>query len=242
MSYLQPVLPVLLACGLVAIVAARRVRWGPLAAWLGLMLACWPPFDWLASRHLEAPYPVRPFSSPRPEGAVVVLSSAVSPPQWERPYPLPDHETITRCERAAWLFHHWAGAVPVLASGGAGRPGEKSCAETMKTWLERAAVPAEKIWTETASRSTHENAEFSARLLRARGIVSIALVVDSQSMRRAEACFRKLGFQVTPVPSSFRYLGSWREEALPNWHALERNETSLHETLGLVWYWWRGWI
>ncbi|MCC6539563.1 MAG: YdcF family protein [Bryobacterales bacterium] len=245
MSYIQPVLPVLLTLGLAAMLACRRwrsARWAAISVWLCLALACWPPADWLFSRHLEAAYPVRPFRQAQPAGAVVVLSSAVSPPQWERPYALPDHETLTRCERAAWLYRHWAGAAPVLTSGGASRQGEKSCAETMKVWLERAGVPSARIWTETASRSTHENAEFSARILRARGIGSIALVVDSQSMRRAEACFRKLGFEVTPVPSSFRYLGSWREEILPHWQAVQRNETALHETLGWWWYWWRGWI
>ncbi len=241
MSYTEPLLTVLLLGLMVGIWRdrQRRSQWA-LVAGLGLFLLSWPPMEWAAGRHLEAWYPVRPFTAP-PAGAIVVLSGSVAPKQWERPFALASQDTLERCEFAAWLFHEWKN-VPVLVSGGPGQPGQPPFAATMKTMLERSGIPPAMIWTETRSRSTHENAVHSSGILRSHGIGQIALVVEARSMLRAEACFRKQGIEVTPAPSSFRYLSGWREELLPSWRAIRRNEITLHETAGLAWYWWRGWI
>jgi uncharacterized SAM-binding protein YcdF (DUF218 family) len=170
-----------------------------------------------------------------------VFSGGTNPPQWERPFERMAEDTAQRCEFGAWLFHR-SGAVPILVSGGTDRPAGRASALAMRDFLERWDVPPAMIWTEEKSRSTHENAAYSAEILRQHGVKRVALVVDSQSMRRAEACFRKEGIEVVPAPSGFRYLGSWREEWLPSWKAIRRNEITLHETLGLLWYRWKGWI
>ena len=240
MSYTEPLLLVLLI-GLAFGAWRDRKRGCRLAclAGLGLFLISWPPLDWLAGRHLETWYPVRPFRE-APTGAIVVLSGSVNPKQWERPFPLANQETVERCEFAAWLFHEWK-SVPVLVSGGTGgQAGGTPFAGTMKTLLQRAGIAPEMIWTETASHSTYENALFSAKILRAHGVKRIALVVETQSMLRAEACFRKQGIEVTPAPSGFRYLGDLSDELLPSWRSIRRNEITLHETAGLAWYWMRG--
>ncbi len=98
------------------------------------------------------------------------------------------------------------------------------------------------IWTEERSRSTHENAVYAAEILRKNGIRTVALVVDAQSMRRAEACFRKQNINVVPAPSSFRLLGSLREELIPDPIAVAHNEVTMHEALAWCWYRFRGWI
>lgn len=108
--------------------------------------------------------------------------------------------------------------------------------------LQRAGVPETMIWTEERSRSTHENAVFGAETLRQHRIHSIALIIEAQYMRRAAACFREEGFAVLPAPCSFRQLSMNLEEFIPSWHAIERNEGTLKETAGLVWYWLRQWI
>jgi len=112
----------------------------------------------------------------------------------------------------------------------------------MREYLERAGVDPNLIWTELESHSTHENAVNSAVILRQHGVHRITLVVDAQSMLRAEACFRKEGFEVTPAPSNHREIDEWRDEILPSWKSIRRNEITLHETLGWLWYRWRGWI
>lgn len=113
---------------------------------------------------------------------------------------------------------------------------------TMRRLLERAGVPDSMVWTEDRSRSTHENAAYGAQILRERGIGQIILVAEAQDMLRAERCFRKEGLIVAPAPFAFRRFGSASEELIPSWKAVDRNERTLHETLGLGWYWLRGWI
>jgi uncharacterized SAM-binding protein YcdF (DUF218 family) len=207
---------------------------------MGLALLSWPPVDWLLGRPLEGRYPVRPFEDSSLQ-AIVVLSSAVHAPDFERPYPLPDEETQNRCAMAAWLHHRYQNA-PVLACGGAGKSGDQPFSVVMRELLNRSGVPESMIWTEERSHSTHENARFGAGILRQHGIMRIALVVDAKSMPRAAACFRKEGITVLPAPCSFRELGSLSEELLPAWGAIRRNEATLHETLGFAWYWLHGWV
>ena len=112
----------------------------------------------------------------------------------------------------------------------------------MRHLLQRNGVSESMIWTEEDSSSTHENAVFSARVLRQHGISRIALVVEARSMPRAEACFRKEGIIVVPAPCEFRELESPRTEFMPSWTAVKSNEETLHETVGLAWYWLRRWI
>jgi uncharacterized SAM-binding protein YcdF (DUF218 family) len=98
------------------------------------------------------------------------------------------------------------------------------------------------IWTERHSRSTHENAAYGAAILREHGIDTILLVTEAKDMLRAERCFRKEGLAVIPYPIAFRSIGPTLDELMPSWKAIDRNERTLHETLGLGWYWLHGWI
>jgi uncharacterized SAM-binding protein YcdF (DUF218 family) len=242
MTYIQPLL---LAFLTIALIGLLRQRYGkrsalPMLGVLGFLVISWPPLDWLLSRPLEAQYPIQPFP-PASAQAIVVLGSAVSPPIYERPYSLPDRDTYRRCEFAAWLYRRWQ-PLPVLACGGPGANSEPPTSLTMRRLLERAGVPEAMIWTEERSHSTHENAHFGADVLRKHGIGRIALVVEARSMLRAQACFRKEGIAVVPAPCEFRELESPLDEFIPSWKAVSRNETTLHETLGLAWYWLRGWI
>jgi uncharacterized SAM-binding protein YcdF (DUF218 family) len=112
----------------------------------------------------------------------------------------------------------------------------------MRQLLRRAGVRDDMIWTEERSRSTHENAVFGAQVLRQRGVNTVVLIVDATSMPRAAACFRKEGINVVPAPSRFREFGPLLEELIPSWKAIRNNEVTLHETVGLTWYWLRGWV
>lgn len=241
MTYIQPLLLIFLTTALVGLLAVRprKGKYIALSGVLGILLISWPPLDWLFSRPLAARYPVRPFVPPPNLEAIVVLGSAVEPPQFEQPYPLPDDQTFRRCEHAAWIYRRY-GPLPVLASEG--RPYRGWSGGLMRELLLRAGVAGDMIWMEQESRSTHENATFGARILRSHGVKRIALVVDAQSMPRAAACFRKEGFDVTPAPVDFRTWGPLSDELFPNWHAIQRNEITLHEVLGLAWYRLRGWI
>jgi uncharacterized SAM-binding protein YcdF (DUF218 family) len=240
MTYVQPLLLLFTATTVLGLLMVRagKGKYVAMAGVLGLILISWPPADRLLGYPLEARYPVRPFVAPPGLEAIVVLGSAVDPVQYERPYPLPDKDTFSRCEHAAWIYKRW-GPLPVLACEGQQSPMAQGM---MRTLLQRAGVTEKMIWIEQQSRSTHENALYGARILRSHGVKRIALVVEGQSMPRAAACFRKEGIDVVPAPSELRTWGPLTDELLPNWRAVRRNEITLHEIAGLVWYWLRGWI
>jgi uncharacterized SAM-binding protein YcdF (DUF218 family) len=237
-TYTEPLTALTLALlwiGIFRLPPSRPKRFLAMSLLLASLLT-WPPFEYILSRPLESRYPLRPFRATPGLDAIVVLSSAVSPPQYERPYPLPDPETFARCQHAAWI--HRNTALPVLASGGA----YPSFAVTMRDLLVSAGVPPERIWLEERSQSTHENAVFSARILRQHGVRRIILVVDARSMTRAAACFRHEGIEVVAAPSKFLSLAPHLDDWIPGWKAVRGNELSLHEMVGLLWYRLRGWI
>ena len=230
---------VIALAGLARLPRSRRLIL-PVAAVLGVLLVSWPPVDWLLSRPLEMWYPVRAL----PQGtaqAIVVLSSNVDAPEFYRPFAVADQDTFTRCKFAAWLYRSWK-PLPILACGGKGRRSVEPFSHAMRDLLAEDGVPAGMIWTEDHSHSTHENAVNGAAILRAHGIATVALVVEAQSMLRAELSFRKQGIAVVPAPSDFRVLGPASEEIMPDWKALRRNENTVHEAGGLVWYRLHGWI
>ena len=200
----------------------------------GLFLVSWPPAAWLFSRPLEARYAIRPFTASPGLQAVVVFSEGIEPPHFERPYPVASRNTYERCLYAAWIYRRY-GPLPVLVSGGPN-------ALTMQELLVTNGVTEGMTWTDERAHSTHENALYSAQILRQHGISRVALVVDATSMARAVACFRKLGIEVVPAPSSFCQLGPLVEDFLPGWRAIQQNEDTLHEALGLLWYRLRGWV
>jgi uncharacterized SAM-binding protein YcdF (DUF218 family) len=243
MTYIQPLLLVFLMIALTGLVLRKQGQKSrlPMVGFLGLLFLSWPPVDWLLSRPLERWYPVQPFP-PAPAQAIVVLSSTVNPPRYSRPYARPDRETYQRCEFAAFLHRNWQ-PLPVLACGGPGTKRSKQAVSvTMRRLLQQGGVPEALIWTEERSGSTHENAVFGAEILRQHGIGSIALVVEAQAMPRAEACFRKQGIIVVAAPCEFRQLEASLEDFMPGWQSIKRNEDTLHEAVGLVWYWLHGWI
>jgi uncharacterized SAM-binding protein YcdF (DUF218 family) len=236
MTYTQPLI---LLVSVIALIGLARVKPGrgrllAFSGVFGMLLISWPPIDWLVSRPLEMSYPVRRFRPTSDIQAIVVLASAAEHPHFERPYVLPDADTFARCEHAAWIYRQMP--APVLACGAG------PVAVIMRDLLLRAGVPESMLWTEQLSRSTHENAVYGGRILRQHGVQRIALVIEAQSMRRAEDCFRKEGFAVVPAPSDFRTFGPWQNELIPNWQTIRRNEITLHETLGLAWYRLHGWI
>ncbi len=241
LSYTQPLLFLFLLIAAAGLFRVPRGS-GRLLAGLGLaglFIVSWPPADWLLSRPLEAQYPARPFSPARPAQALVVFGEGVEPPNREEPYAVPGVNTYRRCEHAAWIYDHY-GPMPIVVSGGRTSRRYPTIAETMSDLLLRRGIPESMIWKEEQSRSTYENAAYSSTILRQHGISRVALIVDVVSMTRAAACLRKLGIDVLPAPCEFRSLGPWKDELLPNWIAVRRNEDTLHEVLGLAWYKIRG--
>jgi uncharacterized SAM-binding protein YcdF (DUF218 family) len=236
-TYTQPLFPLILVALIVAAWRSDR-PWSRLLLRLAvavLVLISWPPTACLMLLPFEGPYSHSP---PAGSGvqAIVVLSSAVYPPNPPLPTSLLGGDTVERTNYAAWLQKQWS-PVPVLASG-KGLNGDSPYSKTMAEELQKQGVPADRIWTETESRSTYQNAAYSAALLRAKGIHRIAVVTEAYHMRRAEACFRKQGFDVVPAPCVFRIPVHFRAALrFPGWEAICWSEDVLHEAVALAWYW-----
>lgn len=92
--------------------------------------------------------------------------------------------------------------------------------------LANRGLPAPAIDGEPCSRTTEENAQFTAALLQPRGVQRILLVTDPPHMLRSTLTFRSLGFEVIPHPNP-----------LPAW--LDRRRQGFlvfKEYLGLIGY------
>lgn len=227
-----------------AVVAALRStgrgsRFGKAVAVL-LFLFCWTPLSMLALRAVQSSYSRQP-PQDQDAGAIVVLAGTVHDPFAPLPVPLLGHNTYERSRYAAWLHKEWR-SLPVLASGGSPRAAQHQAdSYAMREFLIHQDVAPSMIWVEDRSRSTAENASYSAAILNSKGIRKIVLVTDVVHMRRAQKCFEKLGFSVIPAPCGFRPVYEFEpHDALPDWRAISWNEEMLHEFLGLAWYWVRG--
>lgn len=246
MTYLQPVFPFVLLFVLVQVIRYRKSFPAPAfrglaLALAALFLATWAPVAWLVSRTLERQYPPRVYPTGDAE-AIVVLSSAVYPPNPPLPTPRAGSDTYERCQYAAWLFHHWK-QLPILASGGGSFVDSPPYAFAMREALQREGVPPSAIWLEDRSRTTHENAAFSAAILQRKGIHRIVLVTDAYHMLRADACFRKQSLTVIPAACGYRTYHDFQlTDLLPGWEPIAWNEDVAHESVGLIWYRLHGWI
>jgi len=114
--------------------------------------------------------------------------------------------------------------------------------ETMKQALVNLGVPADRIVLESASHVTRDEAVLTAQMLRDLHITSCIVVTSDLHMRRALASFRHEGLRAVPGVArdpldSQRPSLSW----LPTRQGMEYSQEVVHEYVGLVWYWFRGW-
>lgn len=98
-----------------------------------------------------------------------------------------------RGERVAVAKQLWqAGRAPTVFASGSGDAIE------IGELLRQAGVPEEAVDGEPCSRTTEENARFTAALLKPRNVEKILLVTDPPHMLRSKLTFESLGFEVMP--------------------------------------------
>ena len=124
----------------------------------------------------------------------------------------------------------------VAVSGGRVGGAHASEASLMKTALEtQFNVPV--TWVDDQSRTTYENAVFTAKLLKADNVTTIVLVTQTWHMHRAIWSFERAGLHAIPYPAPLTYDESSRvADYLPSIGALERSYHALHEAIGLAFY------
>jgi uncharacterized SAM-binding protein YcdF (DUF218 family) len=236
MTYLQPILPLLLVLSLVLHLvrkrSSRRLHWFSLFSSVSLFLWAWPPAAWLLAGTLEWWYP--PEAALKDPEAIVVLSGSIEGREVGLEHRL-THGSATRCAFGAWL-HLRRYRVPVVITG------DQRITSLMRAQMIAHGVPEQMIWQEPQSSSTSDHAVNCAKLLTQKGIRRIALVTEAYHMLRSEASFRKQGLDVQPAPCGFRTsdFGDTVSDWIPGSRAIRSNEEIAHEWVGLAYYWVRG--
>ena len=218
------------------LLAARRRRTGLAVialAWVGLWCASLPVVATrLAGAWENVPALTRPFPAAQ---AIVVLAAG-------RYHRAPEYggrttvgaDTLLRLRYTARLYRETH--LPILASGGAPLGG-KPASLLMRHVLTRDFGTPVK-WVEASSRTTAENAAYSAAILKRLDIRTILLVTQAWHMRRAAALFRRAGFTVIPAPTGFATpspRGPTLLAYLPSAQALALCAVITHEAIGLAW-------
>ena len=226
-----------LTCLALLLVRRRRLQSSKVLGALALVwLWLWSmpvTSHWLASQ-IEGQFSQVPIASVPHTQAIVVLGGTVSPPSGKS-----TEINLGRAGRvwyAAKLFH--AGKAPlVLLSGGGDLERQAfSEARAMAIFMHDLGVPEQAIALEETSRNTRQNADFSAALLKARGVDHILLVTSALHIPRALALFKAQGLRVTPAPTDFEAgqepphgLLAW----LPDAGALNGSALAMKELVGL---------
>ncbi len=111
-----------------------------------------------------------------------------------------------------------------------GEPGLGAALQNMLRQDGRAALD----WVEDRSRDTHENAVFTARLLRAQGVQHVFLVTHAWHMPRSVRAFEAAGLRVIPAPmGQLQGADNWQQHWLPSGQGLQSSYSVLREWLGL---------
>jgi uncharacterized SAM-binding protein YcdF (DUF218 family) len=126
--------------------------------------------------------------------------------------------------------------LPVAVSGGPVLGSDATVGGLMKAALEQDfGVPV--TWTEDRSRTTQENALFTARLLQAEGIATVVLVSHAWHLPRGLWAFERAGLKPLPWPAPRNVVRRRRiDDFLPSIDALHDSFYALHELLGGVYY------
>lgn len=237
---------VLLTLGLLCMPWRRRMgmalSWAALAV---LVLVGWQPLPDALLRELETQHPaLAPSANLQRYAGMVVLGGAL-----ESAYVLQGNGQAALNGAAERM------TVPValmqknphlrlLFTGGEGELFGRGLTEAdrARIFFESMGLPTQRMVFESASRTTHENAIFSAKLPGVNPARPWLLVTSAWHMPRAMATFQKAGWNVTPYAVDYR-TGThtpWTQYSLAE--GASKWKLALHEMLGILTYRWAGWL
>ena len=137
---------------------------------------------------------------PKEGEMIVVLGAGMYPNAAEYGGPAINGGALERIRYASYLQRRIK--KPILITGGKTIHPTVSEAFVMKESLEN-DFKATKITVEEESLNTYQNALYSSKLLKAKGIHRIYLVTSAFHMPRAQLLFEKSGLEVIPMPLAF---------------------------------------
>ncbi len=226
---LPPAGPLLLA--LAGLMLGRRApRTGRALAWAGvisLLLLSLPIVAWT----LNQPFDRRPFDPDRAADAkaIVILGGGTRRDAPEYGGDTLGRLTLERVRYGARVAKRTG--LPVLVTGGAMPDVTSTEAALMRDALAQEYGIAVR-WIEDRSRNTHENALYSAALLKAEGIERVVLVAHAFDMPRAGAEFAGAGVTTIPAATALPSRGGVvPSDFLPTVAALQLSHYALYELL-----------
>ncbi len=250
MAFLQPypVLLLLLGLGIAELWRRRRESIRRLLfvtiPFVGLTILSIPAVAHLSQGMLEWRYPPTE-RQPGNAEAIVVLGGGVLPADATRVRAEMNADSLLRCLHGAEVYRQGP-SCPVIVAGGTTDigPATAPISHLMRDFLRTQGLHESDLIVEDRSRNTHENAVECRKLLEQRQIKKVILVTDASHMLRAVRSFRRQGIEAVPSACAHRATQfEWGVlDFLPSPNAVQNHERTLHELLGLVWYWFRGYL
>jgi uncharacterized SAM-binding protein YcdF (DUF218 family) len=218
--------------------AAQRTLLGALG--LGLLVG-WQPLPDALLRLLEDRYPAPAAvvaGQLQPFVGVVVLGGALEPAHvWRGRDQVALNAAAERMTVPVALLHQHPN-LRLLFTGGEGELWAHGLSEAARAgvFFTSMGVPTDRVWYEDRSRTTHENAVFSAAMPGVDKTQPWLLLTSAWHMPRALASFRAAGWNVTPYPVDYRTGSStpWTEYSLAQ--GALRWQIALHEYFGWLAY------
>ena len=133
----------------------------------------------------------------------------------------------------------------LLVSGGTGSLFDQRTKEAnlLKTFALQLGLRDDQVLVEADSRNTHENAVYTAQVLRTRQWRQVVLITSASHMRRALAAFHKQGIFPHPYPVDYAAAdGVTPFSFVPSVHSLAKTTAVMHELFGLLTYRVQGYI
>jgi uncharacterized SAM-binding protein YcdF (DUF218 family) len=231
---------VLCVIGLV-LVMLNRYRLGTWLVSFGvllLLLLGYSPLSNVLLLSLTERFPKWQDDGRAPDG-VIVLGGAIDSDSTAARQSLEINSSAERVTAMLELAQRYPQA-KILFTGGASSLIEETLSEAPVAGdvLRRFGVAPDRILLETESRTTEENATFSARLVKPKPGERWLLVTSAWHMPRSVGVFRKAGFDVEAYPVDWRTRG-WIDagETFENASAgLSRADNAMHEWVGLISY------
>jgi len=182
------------------------------------------PFLWFAAEPLKISQPLKKAD------VIVVFAGGVG----ESGKPGQGYEE--RVQYAVELYKKGYAPTLILSSGSVYALSETEVMEVLAVSM---GVPKDVILLEDRASSTYENVKFTKEILDRKGWGSILLVSSPYHMRRASLVFRKIGKEIkiiyAPIHQSLFYK---RDKGVKLRHV----RGIMHEYLGIIYYWWKGYI
>ncbi|MGH6973438.1 MAG: YdcF family protein [Stellaceae bacterium] len=187
---------------------------------------------------LEDRFPVL-HALPAKVDGIILLGGAVDPERTAEYGQVALNPSAARVTETLRLAQRYPAARIVLSGGLGGLLNEPitEAAATAQLLTELGVAPS-RLVIEDKSRTTHENAVFSKRVVNAAPGQVWILVTSADHMPRAVGCFRAVGWPVVADPVDFEAV---RRLHISLAHGLASIDLAAHEWLGLVGYRIAGW-